>query len=180
MSYTAQGTSAARAVSGRFSLTADCKIGRMVDQSGRAFSFDRSPSSALEAVSSFDQRINGPQDRRMSDAELASNYWNLCPVGVLAAPSAPGESSRGGGGGSSQGGHRNPSGTTTVPSSPGPQITRPVPIVVPGGGGGGGGGSTPPPHNVGVPFPVAGVGLPAVLLAGGYVLLRRRSRLRPS
>lgn len=176
MSYTAQGTGAAKAVSGRFSLTADCKIGRMVDQSGRAFKFGRSPASALEAVASIDPPIHGPQDRRMSDAELASNYWNLCPVDEL--PSAAGEGSRGGGGGSLQGTRNDPSGPTTVASSPGPQPTRPVPIIVPGGGGGGG--QPPGSHNVGVPFPVAGAGLPAILVAGAYALLRRRCRSRPN
>ncbi len=46
----------------------------------------------------------------------------------------------------------------------------------PGGGGSPGpgpGGGGPPSRNVGAPGPIAGAGLPFLLLAGGYVLVRR-------
>ncbi len=42
-----------------------------------------------------------------------------------------------------------------------------------GGHRGKGGGGGPPSRNVGAPGPVAGAGLPFLLLAGGYVLVRR-------
>ena len=42
-----------------------------------------------------------------------------------------------------------------------------------GGKGGKGGSGGPPGRSVGAPGPIAGAGLPILLIAGGYVLVRR-------